>query len=65
MGQCPGCGEWNTLTEETAAAPTARGGAPRGRAVRPVTLADALGMVAVAERARALVTGGEPVRTRA
>jgi DNA repair protein RadA/Sms len=40
MGQCPGCGEWNTLTEETAAAPTARGGAPRGRAVRPVTLAD-------------------------
>ena len=41
MGQCPGCGEWNTLTEETvAAATTGRGGAPRGRAVRPVTLAD-------------------------
>src|ERR1700712_5660262 len=41
MGQCPGCGEWNTLTEETAAAaPAGRGGAPKGRAVRPVTLAD-------------------------
>src|SRR6195952_187448 len=39
MGQCPGCGEWNTLTEETAAAaPAGRGGAPKGRAVRPVTL---------------------------
>ena len=42
MGQCPGCGEWNTLTEETtaAAAPGGRGGASKGRAVRPVTLAD-------------------------
>jgi DNA repair protein RadA/Sms len=41
MGQCPGCGEWNTLTEETTSAPTARGGgAAKGRAVRPVTLAD-------------------------
>ena len=28
-------------------------------------IADALGMVAVAERARALVSGGEPVRSRA
>jgi DNA repair protein RadA/Sms len=42
MGQCPGCGEWNTLTEETASAPTTRrgGGASGGRAVAPVRLAD-------------------------
>src|SRR4051795_13010357 len=38
MGQCPGCGAWNTLAEE--AAPVGRGGAPRGRAVRPVALAE-------------------------
>src|SRR4051812_30897160 len=25
-GQCPGCGEWNTLVEEAAPAPAARGG---------------------------------------
>ena len=42
MGQCPGCGEWNTLIEETTAAvaPGGRGSASKGRAVRPVTLAD-------------------------
>jgi len=40
MGQCPGCGEWNTLAEEAAPGPASRGGAPRGRAVRPVALAD-------------------------
>jgi DNA repair protein RadA/Sms len=44
MGQCPGCGEWNTLNEEVrpSASPGARGGraAPSsGRAVKPVTLA--------------------------
>ena len=33
MGQCPGCGEWNTLTEEVAA-PAARGRAA-ARAERP------------------------------
>jgi DNA repair protein RadA/Sms len=44
MGQCPGCGEWNTLNEEVrVAAPGGRGGrsaAPAGRAVEPVTLAE-------------------------
>jgi DNA repair protein RadA/Sms len=44
MGQCPGCGEWNTLNEEVrVAAPGGRGGrsaAPAGRAVKPVTLAE-------------------------
>jgi DNA repair protein RadA/Sms len=37
-GRCPGCGEWNTLVEETrAGAPAAR---PMARPVRPVALAD-------------------------
>src|SRR4051795_9551853 len=40
MGQCPGCGEWNTLAEEAALASAGRGAAPRGRAVRPVALAE-------------------------
>src|SRR5581483_7553348 len=42
MGQCPGCGEWNTLVEERAAAPAGRGAATRGHAaaLRPVLLAD-------------------------
>ncbi len=42
-GQCSGCGEWNTLVEEAAPRPAARGGsAKRGssRAVAPVALAD-------------------------
>src|SRR3954470_9224244 len=38
LGQCPGCGEWNTLAEEVKAAPAARGAKPPGRAVRPVLL---------------------------
>src|SRR5918996_1117169 len=42
-GRCPGCGEWNTMTEEKrAAAPAGRGGgAPSrsaGRALTPVPL---------------------------
>src|SRR3954469_5776611 len=44
MGQCPGCGEWNTLNEEVrVAAAGGRGGrsaAPAGRAVKPVALAE-------------------------
>ncbi len=44
LGRCPGCEEWNTLTEEPPAAggrAHARGaGAPRARAARPVALAD-------------------------
>src|SRR5437588_8836491 len=50
-GQCPGCGEWNTLVEEARPRPgVASGGASRARrglgggtgavAVRPVALAD-------------------------
>ena len=35
------------------------------RLAEAIVLADALGMVALAERARALVAGGEPVRSRA
>jgi DNA repair protein RadA/Sms len=40
-GQCPGCGAWNTLAEESRA-PTAKqgGGGGRGRAAKPVRLAD-------------------------
>jgi tetratricopeptide (TPR) repeat protein len=48
----------------------ARGGAGdeeagRERLAEAIVIADALGMVAVAARARALVAGGEPVRSRA
>jgi DNA-binding SARP family transcriptional activator len=39
--------------------------AARERLAEAIVLADALGMVALAERARALVAGGEPVRSRA
>ncbi|HEX6654382.1 MAG TPA: DNA repair protein RadA [Thermoleophilaceae bacterium] len=45
-GRCPGCGEWNTMTEEKrAAAPTRGGGGggssrPTGRALTPVQLRD-------------------------
>jgi DNA repair protein RadA/Sms len=41
FGQCPGCGEWNTLVEE-AAAPAAGGSGARSRArpVQPVPLSD-------------------------
>src|SRR5215211_376341 len=42
LGQCPGCGEWNTLVEEQRAAPAkGRGGgaaAPRAAAAKPVAL---------------------------
>jgi DNA repair protein RadA/Sms len=40
-GQCPGCGAWNTLAEESRA-PTAKngGGSGAGRAAKPVRLAD-------------------------
>src|SRR5215210_610397 len=42
LGQCPGCGEWNTLVEEwrapTGAGKAARAAAPAGRAVKPVPL---------------------------
>ena len=45
-GRCPGCGEWNTMTEEKRAAAPARGGGgggsarSPGRALTPVTLRD-------------------------
>ncbi len=38
-GQCPGCGEWNTLVEEVRAPPSGGGRrAGRSRAVKPVAL---------------------------
>ncbi|MDX6697730.1 MAG: hypothetical protein QOE65_1127, partial [Solirubrobacteraceae bacterium] len=42
FGQCPGCAEWNTLVEEAAPAPVARGrGSASGAApLRPVPLAE-------------------------
>jgi DNA repair protein RadA/Sms len=43
FGQCPGCGEWNTLVEEAAPAPAATGrraGGERSAALRPVPLRD-------------------------
>jgi len=44
LGRCPGCEEWNTLTEEATAsggrANARGGGSPRARAARPVALAD-------------------------
>src|SRR3954452_13973420 len=40
MGQCPGCGEWNTLQEETRGKVAARGAAPAHAATRPLRLAD-------------------------
>src|ERR671915_231645 len=39
-GRCPGCGEWNTLAEETRARAPAASRRRPGRAVRPVALAD-------------------------
>src|SRR3954451_9938326 len=45
-GQCPGCGEWNTLVEERAPASGARGGGAaaqrkgNGPAITPVALRD-------------------------
>src|SRR5918992_6026928 len=39
-GRCPGCGEWNTLVEERAAAQPSRGSRRAARAVRPVTLGE-------------------------
>jgi DNA repair protein RadA/Sms len=38
LGQCPGCGEWNTLSEEARAAPAGARGTGGGRAVKPVAL---------------------------
>jgi DNA repair protein RadA/Sms len=51
-GRCPGCGEWNTLVEERAAAPAAAAKARGGRAATPVRLADVR-----ADRVPRLATG--------
>jgi DNA repair protein RadA/Sms len=43
LGQCPGCGEWNTLVEEQRSAPAAKGRAAapaRAAAAKPVRLSD-------------------------
>ena len=45
-GQCPGCGEWNTLVEERPIEPVAGGGRSAGskaKAVAPVKLSDVVG----------------------
>src|SRR5689334_385479 len=53
MGQCPGCGEWNTLQEETRGKATAgRGAAPARTASKPLRLAEVR-----AERHERLSTG--------
>jgi DNA repair protein RadA/Sms len=55
VGQCPGCGEWNTLVEELRARPAGVGGARAQRAagaVKPIVL----GSVSAQEHAR-LSTG--------
>jgi DNA repair protein RadA/Sms len=40
-GRCPGCGEWNTLVEETRATPSGRSPGRRAtRALRPLPLAE-------------------------
>src|SRR4051794_6917133 len=39
-GRCPGCGEWNTLVEERAAAKAPGGGGRRGAAPTPTLLRD-------------------------
>src|SRR5689334_12740671 len=40
MGQCPGCGEWNTLQEETRGKVAAAKGAPSRAASKPLRLAE-------------------------
>jgi len=56
MGQCPGCGEWNTLNEEAKVKPVATGGrgggTARASAGKPTRLADVS-----AERHARLKTG--------
>src|SRR5215210_7151590 len=51
-GQCPGCGEWNTLVEERAPARGAARGRPERAPARPVTLREVR-----AERTMRLPTG--------
>ena len=51
-GQCPSCGEWNTLVEERASGPGARTVRAVGPALRPVRLREVS-----AERAPRLGTG--------
>ncbi len=55
-GQCPGCGEWNTLVEELRARPVASGRAGGQRATGTGITPVPLGSVAAAEHAR-LSTG--------
>ncbi|MDE3131727.1 MAG: DNA repair protein RadA [Acidobacteriota bacterium] len=55
-GQCPGCGEWNTLVEELRARPAGSGRAAGQRAGGPSVAPVELGSVAAVEHAR-LSTG--------
>jgi DNA repair protein RadA/Sms len=40
MGQCPGCGEWNTLQEETRGKVAAKGSPARAASAKPLRLAE-------------------------
>src|SRR3954465_2757379 len=40
MGQCPGCGEWNTLQEETRGKVASKATPARAASVKPLRLAD-------------------------
>ena len=40
FGKCPGCGEWNTLVEQTAAPTKSRTASPAARREEPVPLPD-------------------------
>src|SRR5919204_6466058 len=51
-GQCPGCGEWNSMVEERPAAPARTPGARRPAGITPVSLRDV-----AAERVARLATG--------
>lgn len=55
-GQCPGCGEWNTLVEELRSRPTGGGRGSGQRAGTPGATPIPLGQVAATEHAR-LSTG--------
>src|SRR3954447_4800630 len=40
MGQCPGCGEWNTLQEETRGKVAGKAAPARAASVKPLRLAE-------------------------
>ena len=56
-GRCPGCGAWNTL-EETIAAPTAKGAAPKAPKQRPGTGSAAMLLKDIPEDATVRISTG-------